>query len=145
MDAAQVPAVLLTGALFGHELGTLSVHIALFRLPAVEHLDAEQKINAILTRVMPVFMVATFVAVAAAALAGEGDVRRFDLAAAAAIAAMLGITFVGNIPINIRTMALGPDLDADEWRAMRTRWNRFHMMRIALDAAAFVLVTLAAR
>lgn len=145
MDTAQVIATLLTGALFGHELATLFVHVTLFRLPAADHLAAEQKINGLLTRIMPVFMVATVVAVAAAAIVGDGTLRRFDLAALGAVAAMLGVTFVGNIPINVRTMRLGPDVDPTDWRSMRTRWNRFHMVRIALLAVAFTLVTVAGR
>ena len=58
---------------------------------------------------------------------------------------MLGITLVGNMPLNLRVFRWDEQRgDPDEWRRIRRRWDRLHSVRIVLDAAGFVLVVLAA-
>ena len=78
--------------------------------------------------------------------AGSLDGRSVTLALAAGIcfASMLAITLLGNMPLNLRVFrwdeAHG---DPAEWRRIRRRWDRLHSVRIVLDSAGFVLMTLA--
>jgi hypothetical protein len=58
---------------------------------------------------------------------------------------MLGVTLIGNMPINLRVFRWDEGAgDPDEWRRLRRRWDRLHSIRIPLDVAGFVLITLAA-
>jgi uncharacterized membrane protein len=143
-DALVAVGVVLTGLLAGNELGTLAaLHPALRALPLPTQVAAERALTSRLRRIMPVVMTATLVAAVAAAASLAGD-PGFPLAilAAAALAAMLAVTLVGNMPLNLRTEAFPDQGDAAEWRAIRSRWERLHLIRVALDLAAFAcLVT----
>src|SRR3954447_24594379 len=58
---------------------------------------------------------------------------------------MLAITLIGNMPINLRVFRRDEHQgDPEEWRRLRRRWDRPHSVRIPLDVAGFVLITLAA-
>ena len=58
---------------------------------------------------------------------------------------MLAITLIGSMPTNLRVFGWDEDHgDAGEWRRLRRRSDRLHNIRIPLDAARFVLITLAA-
>ncbi len=58
---------------------------------------------------------------------------------------MVAITLAGNMPINLRVFRWDEERgDTSEWRALRRRWDRLHTARIALDSAAFALITVAA-
>ena len=89
-------------------------------------------------------MTATVVACFVAAGSLEGSPATLALAAGACFASMLVITLVGNMPLNLRVFrwdeAHG---DPAEWRRIRRRWDRLHSVRIALDGAGFILMTLA--
>ena len=58
---------------------------------------------------------------------------------------MLAITLLGNMPINMRILRWDEERgDPSEWERLRRRWDRLHSVRVALDSAGFVLITLAA-
>lgn len=136
----QMLAVTMTGLLAGTELCTLvGVHPALRQLPLPAQISAEQELTARLGRVMPLYMVATVAAAGAAAVDWHGE-PGFALAASAAGAGvvMIGITVVGNVPLNRRTSAYLPDGEPSEWSAIRRRWRALHAARVLLDVAAFV-------
>jgi uncharacterized membrane protein len=143
-DALVVVGVVVTGLLAGNELGTLAaLHPALRALPLPTQVAAERALTHRLRRIMPVAMTATLVAAAAAAVSLAGDPGfPLGVVAAAALAAMLAVTLVGNMPLNLRTEAFPDQGDAAEWRAIRGRWERLHLVRVALDLVAFAcLVT----
>jgi hypothetical protein len=49
------------------------------------------------------------------------------------------------MPINLRVFRWDEERgDPEEWRRLRRRWDRLHSVRIPLDVAGFVLITLAA-
>ncbi len=50
---------------------------------------------------------------------------------------MVVITLVAELPLNKRTVEYPTDGDAQEWSAIRRRWERFHQARVALDLVAF--------
>jgi Domain of unknown function (DUF1772) len=49
------------------------------------------------------------------------------------------------MPINVRVFRWDEERgDPGEWRRLRRRWDLLHSVRIVLDSAGFVLITLAA-
>jgi hypothetical protein len=146
MDVRSLIAVLLAGLLAGSELTSWGiVHPTLWKLDHQAQVRAEKLMYGRFARVDPFLMTATVIACFVAA--GALDKRSFTLAlaAGACFASMLAITLLGNMPINLRVFrwdeAHG---DPAEWRRLRRRWDRLHSVRIVLDTAGFVLMTLAA-
>lgn len=144
--AVQFVGVTMTGLLAGNEVGTLiGFHPALRALPLRAEISAEQALNGRLGKIMPFYMCGTVVAAGAAALDRRGG-PGFPLAlgAAAASAVMLGITLVGNVPLNNRTLAYPGEGDEAGWSAIRRPWERLHTARVLLDLTAFAALVTAA-
>ncbi len=146
MDVRSLIAVLLAGVLAGSELTSWGiVHPMLWRLDHQAQVRAEKLIYRRFAMVDPFVMTASVVACFVAAGSLDGTSTTLALAAGACFAGMLLITLVGNMPLNLRVFrwddALG---DPAEWRRIRRRWDRLHSVRIVLDTAGFVLMTLAA-
>jgi hypothetical protein len=142
----QFVGVTMTGLLAGNELGTLiGFHPAVRALPLRSQIEAEQALTARLGRVMPSYMTGTVVAAVSAAIDRRGE-RGAGLASAAAGASALtlAITLIGNVPLNERTLAYPTDGGAVDWATIRRRWERLHVVRVALDLAAFSALTTAA-
>lgn len=134
----QLLGVTMTGLLAGNELGTLiGLHPALRTLPLATQIQAEQALTTRLGRLMPFSMGATVLATTTAAVDQRGE-PGFPLAAtaAAASALMLGVTLVGNVPLNAQTLAYLTDGDAAGWARIRRRWERLHVVRVLLDLVA---------
>jgi hypothetical protein len=73
-----------------------------------------------------------------------GDSSTLALAAGGCFALMLTLTLLGNMPINLRVLRWDEERgDPGEWRRLRRRWDRLHTVRIVLDVAGFLLITLA--
>ena len=144
--AVQFAGVTMTGLLAGNELATLvGFHPALRTLPLPAEIEAEQALNGRLVTIMPFYISGTVLAAGAAALDRRGG-PGFPLAAVAATASalMLGITLVGNVPLNTRTLAYPSAGDAAGWSAIRRRWERLHTARVLLDLTAFAALSAAA-
>ena len=142
----QFAAVTMTGLLAGNELGTLIwFHPAVKRLPLSAQIEAEQTLSGRLGQIMPFYMTGALATASAAAVDRRGE-QGFGLAAAAAAASalMLGITLVGNVPLNERTGAYPKSGDVAGWQEIRRRWERLHTARVLLDLAAFAALTAAA-
>ncbi len=146
MNLAQLVNLLAGGVLTGNELGTWAVvHPAVKRLPFGEEVAAEREVTRRYGLFMPGLMTLTVVSgfVAARNADGEGA-RRLLLAGSASYAAMLAITLAGNVPINVRTLRFQDGGDPDEWRRLRSRWDRLHGTRVMLDGAGFTCGAVAA-
>ena len=143
-EGLQLVNLLAAAVLTGNELGTWAVvHPALHKLPFRDEVRAEQAITRRYGYFMPGLMLLTIVSgfVAAGTLDGEAQTLLFS--ASGCFTAMLAITLVGNVPINVRTLGFGEGTEA-EWRRLRRRWDLLHLGRIVLDVAGLVLVALAA-
>ena len=57
---------------------------------------------------------------------------------------MLGVTFVGNMPINQRTLQASPDAPPKDWPELRARWDGWHTLRNGLNFAGLGLLYLGA-
>ena len=143
-DVATIVSLLLGGILAGNELGTWAVvHPALARLRLAHAVPAEQAVTRRYAMFMPGLMVAALVAAFASAGVLDGSARTLLLLAGGCYAAMIAITLVGNVPINVQTLRFEGD-DEQRWRAMRRRWDRLHTVRIVLDIGGFALIAAAA-
>ncbi len=145
MDVAAFVAVMLAGLLAGSDLTSRAiVHPALWRLDHAEQVRAEKLTYARFAMIDPFLMSATIAACFVAAATMSGDAAAMALAAGGCFAAMLAITLLGNMPINVRVLRWDLERgDREEWRAIRRRWDRLHTVRVVLDAAGFVLILLA--
>ncbi len=145
MDAALFVALVLAGLLAGSELTSWGmVHPTLWKLDHAAQVRAEKLIYRRFASVDPFLMTATVVACFVAAGALDGSSATLALAAGACFAGMLAITLIGNMPINLRVFRWDEEHgDPAEWRRIRRRWDRLQSVRILVDSAGFVLMTLA--
>ena len=138
---------LMAGVYYGF---SVAVNPGLARLPAPAYIAAMQAINEVI--VNPVFAASFFGAplllpLAAALYAGRALSRRFRLLVAASgvfLVGSLGVTVVGNIPLNDALaafpLATATPEQAAEARARFVRpWNRWHDVRALASALALVL------
>ncbi len=144
--SVQFAAVTMNGLLAGNELGTLIwFHPAVKRLPLPAQIEAEQTLSGRLGQIMPFYMTGALATAIAAAVDRRGERgSALTAAAAGAGALMLGITLVGNLPLNERTGAYPRTGDAAGWQDIRRRWERLHTARVLLDLTAFAALTTAA-
>lgn len=145
MDVAPVIAVILAGLLTGSELTSWAiVHPVLWKLEHQAQLRAEKLTYRRFATVDPFLMTGTVAACFAAVGAFDGgDASALALAAGGCFALMLTITLLGNMPINLRVLRWDEERgDPGEWRRLRRRWDRLHTVRIVLDVAGFLLITL---
>jgi hypothetical protein len=144
-DVVHFLNLLLAGVLLGNELSTLvAVHPAIRSLPVAGQVTVEQSLTRRYGALMPVLMTATLASGVVLSATIDADGRALAIAGTACIAAMLAITFVGNVPVNVYTLRVRPEqVDPHEWSRRRRAWDRFHIARVALDAAALVLFLLA--
>jgi hypothetical protein len=146
MDGRSFSAVVLAGLLTGSELTSWGiVHPTLSKLQYDAQVRAEKLIYKRFGSIDPFVMTAAIAACFIAASGLHSRSATLALAAGGCYTAMLGITLIGNMPINLRVLRWDEDCgDPAEWRRLRHRWDRLHNVRIPLDIAGFVLVTLAA-
>ena len=145
MDVPAFIAVVLAGLLAGSELTSWGiVHPTLWKLEHRAQVRAEKLTYRRFANIDPFLMTATVAAcfVAAGSLARSS--ATLALAGGGCFAAMLAITLIGNMPLNLRVFRWDEERgDPDEWRQIRRRWDRLHTVRIFLDVAGFVLIALA--
>lgn len=145
VDAPSLIAVLLAGLLTGSELTSRAiVHPTLWKLEHREQVRAEKLMYRRFASIDPFLMISTVVACFVAAGALEGESAGLAAAGGGCFAAMVAITLIGNMPINLQVLRWDDERgDPDEWRRLRRRWDRLHTIRTLLDCAGFVLVALA--
>lgn len=142
-DAVLLVNLLTAGVLVGNELGTWAVvHPALHKLPFDQEVPAEQQITKRYGFFMPALMLATIISGFVGAGLTSGQTSELLLAGSALFTAMLLITLIGNVPLNVQTLRFPMDGDPAVWHAIRRRWDRLHLLRIALDVAGFSCIAL---
>ncbi len=144
-DVVLFVNILAAGVLVGNELGTWAVvHPALHRLPFDQERPAEQQITRRYGYFMPFVMLATVASGFLGAALTSGQASKLLFAAGALFTAMLLITLIGNVPLNVKTLQFAAEGDPAEWHAIRRRWDRLHLVRVTLDLAGFCCVAIAA-
>lgn len=140
-DALLFSATALAGSLAGMELASwIIVHPAVSRLEHVEQVHAEKALYRRFGQVQAPQMAATIALSAAATAATDRPSRTLAGAATGCLAGMLGLTLVGNMPINVAVLRWQEPGDPVRWRQLRRRWDRIHTVRIVLDTTAFGLL-----
>ncbi len=145
MDVGLFVAVVLAGLLTGSELTSWGiVHPVLWKLDHRAQVRAEKLMYRRFASVDPLLMTATVAACFVAGAKLDGGSATLALGAGACFSAMLAITLLANMPINVRVLRWDEKHgDPAEWRRLRRRWDRLHGVRIVLDSAGFVLIALA--
>jgi Domain of unknown function (DUF1772) len=146
MDGRSFSAVVLSGVLTGSELTSWGiVHPTLWKLEHREQVRAEKLMYKRFGSIDPFLMTATTAACFAAASGLRDRSAALALTAGGCYTTMLAITLIGNMPINLRVFRWDEERGhPEEWRRLRRRWDRLHNVRVPLDVAGFVLITLAA-
>ena len=145
MNALRYAALLLAGLLTGSELTSrLIVHPALWRLPHDAQVTAEKIMYRRFASIDPFLMTATVIACFAAATTQHAGASTLTFFAAGCFTAMLVMTLLLNMPINLAVFRWDEERgDPERWRQLRRRWDRIHTARVILDSAGFALVAAA--
>ncbi len=115
------------------------------KLEHKEQVHAEKLMYKRFGSIDPFLMTATTAACFVAASGLQGTSKTLALTAGGCYTTMLAITLIGNMPINLRVFRWDEEHgDPQEWRRLRRRLDRLHDVRIPLDVAGFILITLAA-
>lgn len=106
-----------------------------------EFLAAFRPVDAVMRRVAPpLFLSTTASGVTSAAATARTDPlgATLHLASAALVAAAIRSTVTVNQPLNEQIRSWDDDVEPDDWRDVRARWDRGHHVRTALVGAAAV-------
>ena len=143
MEWLSIVAVVVVGLMVGVELSVAFViNPIVDRLPGNAGLLARADGGRRLGRLMPFWDFGSTLLTAGSALS--------DSAAAApawSAVALLVVSIVMSVallvPINNRSKNWTPETAPDDWREQIGRWDRLHVVRLAVIVAAFVLVAVA--
>lgn len=144
-EITQVLAVIITGPLLGVEFGVGAfTNPILRRLPDAAYRQARGTGAGVLGTVMPFWYLGSTVLLIAAAVWRPGPMLITPVVLMGLVM-LLSVTVL--VPINNRVAAgFGGDdagEDREQFDELARRWDRLHWVRVALLAAAFVLLVLA--
>ena len=146
LSFARFVNLLLASTLTGNEVGTLvAIHPALRTLPMPAQVEAEQAVTRRYGAIMPALMTSVIASCFPTLRLTRGrESAACTLAGAVCYAVMLGVTLLGNVPLNRQTLQASPQSPPADWLDLRARWERFHMLRVLLDLTGWSLLCLAA-
>lgn len=147
MDAILgILATTIVGIMVGVELAVaVVVNPITLRLPAGPSLTARADGARMLGAVMPVWYIASLVLTGAFAALTWGSASAWTAALAAVLLAGSVIMSVALlVPINNRTRTWSAESHPADWREQIGRWDRLHIVRVAVIVAAFALLASAA-
>ncbi len=134
------------GVMVGVEFAVAVVTAPILRrLPVGSWIEASADGRRLLGRVMPFWYIGSLLLTAwLAAVKWGGPAGSAAVAAAAlfVVSAVMSVTVL--VPINNRAATWTADNHPADWREQDQRWYRWHYARVAVIAAAFVLVLIAA-
>ena len=141
-----VVAIVVIGLLVGIEAAVaFALHPVLLRLPAGPAIAARADGARLLGRTMPIVYIGSLVVtvVLSVLLWGRPEAALFGVAAALLVVSVVMSTVL-LVPINNRTKAWTAEDHPENWRVQMRRWDRLHVVRVAVIVAAFALVASAA-
>ncbi|KHO26897.1 hypothetical protein QQ44_04880 [Mycolicibacterium setense] len=145
-EIVQILAVIITGPLLGVEFGVAAfTNPILRRLPDAAYRQARGTGAGILGTVMP-FWYAGAIALLIGAAAWSAGPLLITAVVLMGLVMLLSVTTL--VPINNRVAAgfggaENGDENPDQFHELARRWDRLHWLRVALLAAAFVLLVVA--
>jgi hypothetical protein len=141
LDWLPIVAVVVVGLMVGVEASVaFVVNPIVDRLPGNAGLLARSDGAQMLGRVMPVWYLASLLLAAATAVL-RPEAAAAAWTAAALLAVSIGMSVALLVPINNRSKAWTPTTAPADWRQQVGRWDRFHVVRVAMIVAAFTLLT----
>lgn len=138
-------ATTTVGIMVGVELAVaVVVNPITLRLPAGPSLSARADGARMLGASMPVWYIVSLVLTSAfAALTwGSASASTAAIAAVLAVSVIMSVTLL--VPINNRTRTWTAEAHPTDWREQVRRWDRLHIVRVAVIVAAFALLASAA-
>ncbi|MFE6968963.1 anthrone oxygenase family protein [Isoptericola sp. NPDC057653] len=144
MEWSPIVAVVVTGLLVGVEASVMFVMNPIFDgLPDDAAVLARARGGRMLGRLMPFWYIGATLLVAGTALVTpEAAALAWTSVALMLVSVVMSVALL--VPINDRSKEWTPDTLPADWREQKDRWNRLHLVRVAVIVAAFVLVTVAA-
>ncbi|MGV0808951.1 anthrone oxygenase family protein [Mycolicibacterium setense] len=145
-EIVQILAVIITGPLLGVEFGVAAfTNPILRRLPDTAYRQARGTGAGILGTVMPFWYAGAIALLIAAAALSAGPLL---ITAVVLMGLVMLLSVTTLVPINNRVAAgFGGDEngaeDPDHFHELARRWDLLHWLRVALLAAAFVLLVVA--
>ncbi|MDV3127662.1 DUF1772 domain-containing protein [Mycobacterium sp. 21AC1] len=141
-EIVQILAVIVTGPLLGVEFGVAAfTNPILRRLPDAAYWQARGTGAGILGTAMPFWYIGAVALLIAAATWSPGPLL---ITAVVLMGLVMLLSVTTLVPINNRVAAgIGGDEDPDQLHELARRWDRLHWVRVALLAAAFVLLVVA--
>lgn len=145
-EIVQILAVIVAGPLLGVEFGVAAfTNPILQRLPDTAYRQARGTGSRILGTAMPFWYFGAIALLIAAAAWNPGPLL---ITAVVLMGLVMLLSVTALVPINNRVAAGfatagGADEDGDQFHELVRRWDRLHWLRVALLAAAFVLLVVA--
>lgn len=138
----QILALAFVGPLVGVEFGVAAfTNPILRRLPEASYREARGAGGRILGTVMPFWYIGATALMVAATVWAPAVLR---IVAVVLMGAIMLLSVTTLVPINNRVAAgAGAGEDMAQFDELTRRWDRLHWVRVALLAAAFVLVVVA--
>lgn len=140
MDWLPIVAVVVVGLMVGVEVSVaFVVNPIVDRLPENAGLLARADGGRMLGRAMPFWYFGSLaLTVATALLAPTAAWAAWTATALLALSIVLSVAVL--VPINNRGKTWTPETAPADWREQVGRWDRYHLVRIALLVAAFALL-----
>ncbi len=130
--------LLLTSTMVGNEFGAgIAVHPALKTLPPKAHLQAEQALIRRYLWTMTLWQTGVCLSYISVLRHSADRATRKSFWC---YVAMLGVTFIGNLPIDLRVLRLDPQDPSLHWQPLIRRWDRWHVLRNVLNITALSLL-----
>ncbi|MFE5340068.1 anthrone oxygenase family protein [Isoptericola sp. NPDC056578] len=144
MEWLPIVAVVVTGLLVGVEASVVFVMNPIFDgLPDDAAVLARAHGGRMLGRLMPFWYIgATLLIVRTVVVVPQAAALAWTSVALMLVSVVMSVALL--VPINNRSKTWTPDTLPADWREQTDRWNRLHLVRVAVIVAAFVLVTAAA-
>ena len=143
MEWLAVGAVVVIGLMVGVELSVaVVINPIADRLPDGAGLLARSDGARMLGRLMPFWYIASTLLAVGTALTRPVPAAAWTAVALLLISVIMSIVLL--VPINNRSKGWTPDTAPTDWREQATRWDRWHLVRLAGIVVAFVLVAVAA-
>jgi uncharacterized membrane protein len=144
-SALTVVSVMASGVVAGVFFAlAVSVLPALSAMPPEQYIQTHQLLGKGYHPVMPLLVgTATAADVALAVLAPASSTRYLAAAGAVALAGVMAVSQLGNVPINKVVHATSAGPVSQSWADPRPAWRHWHMLRTWMAFAALILNTVA--
>ncbi len=142
----QTIVLIVAGLMVGNELAVSGfVHPQLSQLEDKCHAASTKALALTYGRIMPFWYALTLVLTIAIALLFQQNRTALFFAAIAAIVWFLLIIFtiVILVPINNQIGQMNLEKLPDDWKDLRTRWDRLHAIRVGFLVIALICLTVA--